>query len=610
MISLDQPQLIAAETTFKSLEVIRKLEVNGTIAGKELHEFLPNPTLEETKHIIAACSFKELVVEGKLTIEDSLNGQKLESVLADVVYDIRDGSEVVISAQKSFIDLEVRGDVEVSNNMINDVTLDNIMMTDRDQELNFERIGGDVIINNLKLTGLFDGINATELEHNSFRTFGDQFIEAPIIVREGRRVEAAFADIKVSLNGIPVGEYVFIDQPVNLAGTNNVMFDRLIVENVILNAGIDGPGILRNLNISDLTSIYLSKSRSQELIVPTMIESLTTNETFFAGRINGYDFGVFRKYMHGIRDFKSIILSGEQKLDNLIIDGSVKLKRINGKDFSQIVQNVIWLNRPNTINGNLKFLDDVTIDGALTVREKLNGKSYKAFVDSWISNQEKSIRITSDKVFKKNVMVEESLATESINNIMFEDLLMVKDSEQLRNLLIHGNVNVENLVVGGTFNERIVKNFLNLFSYDAASDTHIVKTDVHFNHPAVIDYLNTPVLNQMNVSRLTENLIKIDESNVLITSEKIFANQVVAQQGFYADSVNDIKMSFLDEIVLANEPSLLTINGDLIFAGDVYAQLIGIKGELYTRYISKCDTKEWIDSALPIDNNLVLNGNV
>lgn len=609
MISLDQEQRITAETTFKNLEVIRKLEVNGTIAGKELHEFLPNPTLAETKQILAACNFKELIVEGKLTIEGTLNGKKLESVLADVVYETRDNSETIINAPKSFIDLKVTGDVETSNNVINDMNLNNIMITDRDQSLSLAKLSGDVFISDLKLTGLFDGVNAAELEHNSFRTFGDQFIETPVIIRNGHQVEAVSADVKNSLNRIIVGDFLLIDQVVNFAD-KDLFFDHLNSENVILNGDIVGHGVFKNLNISDLNSVFLSKSRTQDIRVPTVIKSLSTNGTFFAKSINGVNFGTFRKYMHGIRDFKSLVLSGEQKLDNLIVDGSVKLNRINGKDFNKIVQNVIWLNRPNTVNGNLKFLDDVTIDGLVTVRDKFNMKSFKAFTENWISNQEKSIVINSDKFFNKNVMVEESLVAESINNINFEDLLMIKDAEQLIKLDIQGNVNAKHLVVDGTVNGKIVRDFEKLYWYNVSSDTHFVHGDVHFNQPAVVDYLNTHIINQFSVNLLMLNLIRLDEGNILITSEKTFTNQVVAQQGFYAESINEIAMEFLDKVVFANDPTLVSINGDLNFVGDVYAQFIGIKGELYTKYISNCDSREWQHQALNIDNEVNLNGKI
>lgn len=607
MITLDQLQIIPAETTFRSLEVTKKLEVNGTIAGRQLNDFLPNPTLEETKEVSAACTFRELIVQGTITIEGSLNGQNLESLLADVVYETSDGSDVVITAPKTFTDLEVNGDIEIASNFIDNINLDDIMMADRDQVVNFNILSGNVFFSNLKLSGLFDGINATELERNSFRTFGDQFIETPIIIGEGHRIEARSADIKDSLNRIPTSDFMFIDQPVDLASIKEVIFDELHVETLKLAGDVVGSGAFTSLNLSDLSTNIMSKSRTQKILVPVKIKSLITNGTFHAKAINGIDFDEFIKYMRGIKNFKSLILSGEQRLDNLIINGNVNLKSVNGRDFNEIVQNAIWLNRPNSIGDNLKFLDDVVINGQLTVQD-VNKKSFQTWIDNWISNQESSIKIQSNKAFSSDVIVDEALETETINDIKFENLLMKKDVVELSNLNIHGNVNVDKLFVERSFNDKPVKALQELYSYDALTDTHTVNSDVHFNQPAVVDYLNTPVFNQVNVSKWMANLIRTDESNVYINSDKIFSNDIVTQQGFFADTINNIKMDFLDKVVLVNEPSLVNIESDLIFTGDVYAQLIGVKGDLYTRFISNCDIKEWIHHALPIDRDLVLNG--
>lgn len=606
MITLDQPQNIPSVTTFKTLEVIKKLEVNGTIAGRQLSEFLPNPTLQEVKEVASACSFRELIVEGVVTIEDTLNGQQLENILSDVVYETNDETEVIITAPKTFIDLEVKGDVAIANNFISDRSLDNILMTDRDQIVNFNTLHGDVFFSNLKLSGLFDGINATELEHNSVRTFGDQFIETLLIISDGHRVSAGSTDVKNSLNLVSTSDLLFIDQPMSLT---SAVFNELQVENLKLQGNIDGPGTFPTLNVTDLAKNFLSKSRKQKIFVPVRVKSLATNGTFSAKSINAIDFAVFKKYMKGIKDFKSLLLSGDQRLDNLIVDGSVNVKLINDKNFGEIVNNVIWLNRPNTIDGNLKFLDDVTINGPLTVQGNVNRKSFNSWTENWISNSETSTVLESDKVFESKVLIEESLEVESINDIKFDDLLMVKDVVKLPSLNIDGNVNVGKLFVDGEFNKQSAKALQELYAYDESTDTHVVTADVHFNQPAAVEYLNTLNLNDFNVSRWMENFIRADENEVRVGGEKMFTNQFTMQQGFYAEAINEIKMNFLDHVVLARETvDMLNINGDLVFADMVQARQVGVKGNLYTRGISGCDPQEWVRSSVPIDRNVLING--
>lgn len=605
IITLDQDQHIPVETTFNVLQVMKKLEVNGTIAGKELDEFLPNPTLTMSKEIPAACSFRDLVVQGKVTVENSWNGLKLEKMLADVVYETKDDIVVSIKAPKIFKNLEVKDDIAITSNFINDMNLDSILMTDRDQFVTFDKLHGEVSFKNLRLSGLFDGINATELEHNSVRTFGDQFIEAPLLFAKSFRTGAKSADIKKQLNQVPVEDYIFVDQPVNLP--ISAVFSDLDVGE-LLSGDVVGTGRFSSFNMSDLATNYLSKTRHQRILVPAHIKSLSTNGTFHSKSINGIEFEVFRKFMRSIKNFKTLILSGEQRIDNLIIDGSVNVKTINDRDFNKIIQSVIWLNRPNSINGNLKFLDDVTVSGALTVQGNLNDKLFKSWVEGWISNKETSIVLQSDKKFASDVVVEESLKAETINGIKFENLLLVKDALRLPLLNVYGNINTEKLAVKGICNGHQMKILEDIYSYDAETYSHIINSNVRFNQPATVQYLNTPVLNKLNVSAWMANLIRSNENDINIFGEKTFTNQFVANEGFYCKFFNDINLEFLDHVVLANGQSIVNIQGDLSFANDVYSQLVALSSDLYTRYVSSCDLKEWVHQALPIHQDVNYNG--
>jgi hypothetical protein len=138
-----------------------------------------------------------------------------------------------------------------------------------------------------KLVGLFDGIYATELEHNSVLTFGDQFIETPLVIAEGHQVGAGIADVKNTLNGISSSDLLFIDQPMTVA---SAVLNELQAENLHVNGFVDGPGVFSSINITDLSTNYLSKTPKQKILVPVRNKSLATNGTFGATSINGIDF--------------------------------------------------------------------------------------------------------------------------------------------------------------------------------------------------------------------------------------------------------------------------------------------------------------------------------
>lgn len=605
MITLNQNQTISGETTFRELEVMNKLEVNGTIAGRQLDDFLPNPTLNDVREIAAAASFNELVVEGEVIIEDTYNGENLEKTLSEVVYESIDESDVVIKGPKVFQNLEVLGDIQVASNFINDRSLDDFVMNDRPQAVNIQTFIGQVFFSNLKLTGLFNGINATELERSCVRTYGDQFIETPIVIGPNHRVEARAIDVKTHLNQVPIGGYVFIDQPVNL---KEAKFEDLRVDELFLDGDAFGPGVFSSMNVADVETNYLSKSRKQKITVPVTIQSLTTNGTFSSKTINSMDFDVFLNYMRGIKNYKKAIASGAIPIKNLIVKGDLILNTLHGRIFNQILQNVIWLNRPNELALPITFLDDVVVNGPVTLEGSLNGKFFQAFVENWVSNTENPLIIHGGKLFEKDLAVEKMVQTEILNGILFEDLLTVDDVLEARFMNIIGNVQVENLNIGHSFNGESIRDFTEFYSFDAATETHVIRGNVQFNHPMGIDYLETPVLNNYNVSEWRANMIGLNESSVRVSSHKIFTSSITMPEGFYASYINEIPTGFLDQIVLGNEEALITIKGDLEFTNDVYAQLIAISGDLYTQFINGCDTTEWTRFGLMTNRKLELDG--
>lgn len=582
------------------MEVAKRLEVNGTIAGRQLTEFLPNPTLEEVNEIAASCSFRELIVEGTVLIEHSLNGQNLEKVLDDVVYD-EDGAEVIIPSSKSFRNLEASGDIKIASNFINDQQLNNFMMSDRDQNVKVPRLSGQLLINNLKLSGLFDGINATDLEINSVRTFGDQFVESEIIFASNHQVGANSLDVKQSLNEVPVSDFMFIDQLINFSVTDDVVFNELKVEKLQIDGDITGPGKLININLDDFSKTYLSKSLRQNILTPVKIGVLFTNSTFHSERINGMDMAMFKKYMKTLRNFKNLVLTGDQKLDTMIIEGNVNVKTINDHDFQKMIDDAIWLNRPNNID-TMKFIDDIQISGGLMVQGFVNRRAFIKWIENWISINENPITVKMDKVLNGHVTVTENLETEMLNKIKYTNLLMLDDLDGLPMLVIGGNLNVHNLTVNGTLNRNMVKELNDKYSYNEETNVHTIEADIHFNQQANVNYLNATTVNQNNINDWMNNLIRSNDNNVFVYSNKTFKNQFIAQRGFWSEKLNNVDLSFLERAILIDEP-VRVIHDDIVFEDAVYARSVAVSKDLSTHFISGCDPLHWLHG-LRINQNI------
>ena len=162
-----------------------------------------------------------------------MNGQDIKAVLSDIVYETGNSEEIVITGPKAFKSLEIQNDASILSNYIDNVEIDSIMTTIGDQQVKLNQLYGNIYFSNLRISGLFDGINATELEMNSVRTFGDQYVQTPIAV--SNHLSASSIDVKHSVNDVLVSDFYFIDDPINFNSNTKIgMFD-LSVNNIKVN---------------------------------------------------------------------------------------------------------------------------------------------------------------------------------------------------------------------------------------------------------------------------------------------------------------------------------------------------------------------------------------
>jgi hypothetical protein len=607
MITLDQAQFVPTETTFDVMGVIKKLEVSGSIGGRKLDKFLPNPTLEMATEILSACTFRELTVEGLVKVEGNLNGKSLEVLLADVVYE--DQGEVLIKSQKTFNNLEASGNINIANGFINDIPINDILTSNTDQVTTIKALSGDVFISKLKLTGLFDQINVTELEMNSIRTFGDQFIQTPLIMGKSNRIDANEVDVEKTLNTIAVQNFCLVNEEISVSPNTSMIFNDLIVQSGKINGDIIGKGAQMHLNLKYIEENRFSKSLKQNIIAPVEISSLITEDIFSATHINGIEFTKFKNYMRGIKSYKNLLLSGEQKIENLIVDGNVHLQSINDRDFEQLKENVIWLNRPNAIESHFKFLDDITIEDKLIIQGMVNKKNFQQWSENWISKNENPIKIDADKTIKGDVLVEENVIAPKINKIKYENILRKRDVLDLSALNIIGSVNVEKLNIHSTLNGEKVEKLFDIYSYDKDTGYHTINSNLHLHYPTSIAYLNTHKINDFDVNNWFNDLIKFDESNVYVKAGKIFKGQILAENGVYIDTLNSInvKDSIKNMIILISNETT-NINSNLIFENDFHGDIVALRGSLSTDYIDKYNLREWVKNGISTNTDLNFNG--
>ncbi|CAG9800989.1 unnamed protein product [Chironomus riparius] len=528
-----------------------------------------------------------------------MNGQDIKAVLADIVYEKGSDEEIVITGPKAFKSLQIRKEALVLSNYIDNVEIDSIMTTTGNQQVTLNQLYGNIYFSNLKMSGLFDGINATELEMNSIRTFGDQFVQTPLAV--SNHLSSSSIDVKESANDVLVSDFYFIDDQIHFNSNMKIGMLDLSVNNIKVINDIVGTGLLTSLDLKDFEKNHLSRSLEQNIIYPVKVNKLIVGDMFNAKIINGMLFETFRDYLMNLKDFKKNLLSGKHKLDNLIIDGNVNLRYINDKDFEFIKNHVIWLNRPNNVEAALHFLDSTDVYEGLTVQSFMNRKNFSDFLDNWISKTQDPIIINSDKIAGTSVMVEENMDVDKINNIPYDNIFRKEDLIETRYLKIAGTVNVNKLYVKDKFNQKSAQDLENVYLYEKGSMTHTINSDVKFVQNSNIRNLNTPFLNKLNVSYWLSDLIRYNDQNIYVKGAKSFRSPVMAEKGCYIDTFNELNVkNMMQNIVIMKKNEIVNIHSNIQLLDDFYAELVGLKGNLTTDFIDGINLHEWIHNALPI----------
>lgn len=182
---------------------------NGTISGRRLDEFLANPTLRDTRQIRATVYVDTLEIEGPLYVRGLFDGVNLDDVLSDVVYKHEPTPQ--ITSFKRFKSLQAPN-VAITMNVINGIPFASFLTADTEQTFHVSKLYGNVTFERLKLDGLFNFINVTELDMNAIKLFGEQFTDADLVFEDGDYVNIDASQIQAldSINNVNVGSGIRI----------------------------------------------------------------------------------------------------------------------------------------------------------------------------------------------------------------------------------------------------------------------------------------------------------------------------------------------------------------------------------------------------------------
>uniref|UniRef100_A0A336KZZ1 CSON002090 protein n=1 Tax=Culicoides sonorensis TaxID=179676 RepID=A0A336KZZ1_CULSO len=595
VITLKDFQKISGKTVFRSLEVSDDLEVNGNIRGEKLDEFQENLTLLESRVVDASTIFHNLIVEGPIKIRDTLNNIAIDETLGNVIY--TDGNKIEINAYKSFDHANFEEGIDIKSGLLNGLPIKDIVTKSTEQTLHFTELDGDVYFERLELDGLFDFINITELDMNSVKLFGDQYSEVSMSSRYPVNVKSL--KIENDINGDTLETFQRIDKEFNLKG--EVVFDELFLDYGRVHGGIHTNGYLNGIDLKEFEATRFSLTKPQHISAPCYIQDVTIHGNLKNDIINNVPTDSFTNSVLKSQSVRNLLYSGEILIDNLYVDKNVAIKSLNGIDLNHVLENVVWLNRPNTIQGDLTFTGPVIIYGNLSYGNLLNDFYFERFLNDLVLRNQEVLYLKGIKGFPNGFHVLENIDTEYINDYNVQHILRKDGSVACDgHITVHGNVHVRYLDSMGTINNVSTQLLNNLYDYEKETDTHVLKSDVIFNDNVQIDQLivNGPFNGMPNLTSYLHSIIR-DDQDLNIAGSKTFMNLVFFDQGVDFHLFNDIHLTeYVKDIVLLNPNEKTMINSLVSFHDPVSAPSAHIANDIATHNIADCSPQEWIYNGL------------
>lgn len=467
-----------------------------------------------------------------------------------------------------------------------------LLQKNTEQELNISILEGNVFFTNLRIEGFYDLINVTELDENSIRTFGEQYTEAQLEFVDENGIITDSLEIVSHLNKIPVDEYYRIYDEIEL---EEASFENLEIDSLTIECNIEGNGTLNGIDLKEFDMKRLSHSRNQTIPEGFSVGNAIVESNFVVNNINGFESDYILPILENFNNITDVIRSENMFLQKMIITGNITVNEINGNNFNKIQENVIWLNKQNYITGDIQFLDDITIEEDLKIEGFLNNHNFDEFLEDLVLNTD-PIFLNSAKKFIKPVHIVNDAEIKYINGKPFSEIANKRSIAYFPgSLQIQGDLYVNDLTVGGQFNNYNMDGFNNIYKFDEENEVHIIGTEVLFTGNITINRLHSQgsIGSITNVDEFIENLVMKNEA-ANISGHKIFRNDVNFTANLNIDWVNDIEMNdILEGVVLINEPDPIIIHTSVIFKEAVSANYIQVNDELATYNLMGCSIYEW-----------------
>lgn len=570
-----------------------------------MQDFLANPTLLETNFVTANCIAKSIEVQGSVYIQNALNGIRLDDVLSDVVY--KHEPEPKCTSYKTFTSIAAPN-IDLTSDLVNGMLLEDFVTFDTDQTFSVNKLHGNVLFSRLSLGGLFNYINATELDENSIKLSGDQFTEAELIYEgpdEGFAIAASTLDIQKTINNVPVADFIDVDEDFEL--TEDITLNAFVANECVVGGIVrdgTGDGKVNGWDVKALEKSYLSKSHEQQLFDTFHVRTAILRGTFDANFVNNYNFQEAQNILKTRKSNEALLKESRINVTHAIINGAVQFAQVNSFDFGAIATNAIWLNRPNDVAVPLTFSGQMNILGNLSTTV-LNNVEFNGFASDLVFKTNEEPYIMGTTIFRQNLLVTSDIVSMRVNGYGVDRMLRKGYNLPIPNPInIYGDVIVSDLVVNGTLSGINGGNVWDNYRFDEGSQTHVVNKNVRFSDDAVrIGYLqlNGGINEVPNASYHLEALVRKGRST-RINGVKTFADAVHFENDLQILDYNGIAVeAFLNNIILVDQSESIDVHSIVVFNEEVKFARLNVNGRLKVDTIADCSVAELVANAIRTD---------
>jgi len=342
--------------------------------------------------------------------------------------------------------------------------------------------------------------------------------------------------------------------------------------------------------------------------------------------LSGVEFSHLLKYSLN-ENSEKIQFSEFTKITNLsVLNGSVDFfDRLNGYELYTIKHDAIPMNYPTrlVLKGDWHFqvitldfscwgvvnnmylcvmfeyfeliFQSIIVDGPVRVQNEFCGIDLEHFSADAVRQNDDDVHFSGHQRFD-NVKVLENFTTPVINDIPFEDFLMIDEVQNIHcHMKFYGDVEIDgDLNTGGHINNVSLSDLASYYSKN--KHVHEVDGDLELDYVDTLTLKVDGYLNDQDIKDHISKLIKMDDVGLVFTGSKTFTGPVVIRNHINARFYNSIDLLETKILLLSDTIHL----NQVYFSQEVVSELLHAIGGVEAYKIAYVNWEDMVNNSIPL----------